>query len=76
LNGCLGEPAISALSLIRMMLDLVEFQLFNSSKHNLAFLAFPLIGPRFFIADIRSFFTFILSRLEIIERMIIINSVF
>jgi hypothetical protein len=63
------------LSLVRVFLDLVKFQLFKSSKHNLAFLAFPLIGPRFFIANIRRFLTFILFRLEIIEGMIIVHFV-
>ena len=50
----------------------MKFQLFKSSKHDLAFLAFPLIGPRFFITNIRRFLTFILFRLEIIEGMIIV----
>jgi hypothetical protein len=58
-----------------VLLDLVKFQLFKSSKHNLAFLAFPLIGPRFFVANIRRFLTFILLRLEIIEGMIIVHFV-
>jgi len=66
---------ILVLSLVRVLLDLVKFQLFKGSKHNLAFLAFPLIGPRFFIANIRRFLTFILFRLEIIEGMIIVHFV-
>jgi len=63
---------ILALNLVRVLLDLVKFQLFKSSKHDLAFLAFPLIGPRFFITNIRRFLTFILFRLEIIEGMIVV----
>jgi len=59
-----------------MLLNLVNFQIFESSKHNLAFLAFPLIGSRFFITNICRFLTFVLFRLEIIEGMIVVHFVF
>lgn len=73
--SALYQDACAQFSLVRVLLDLVKFQLFKSSKHNLAFLAFPLIGPRFFIANICRFLTFILFRLEIIEGMIIVHFV-